>query len=1108
MTKLNQAQRQATEYISGPLLVLAGPGTGKTQLLSSKVAYILEHTDLSPDNILCITFTEAGAENMRQRLFNIIGKTANQLHIHTYHAFGADLLSAYRNYSPTTNRELNTPIDNVSRYKIILDLKSKLPYSDILASNSNRIPDILSAIDAVKSARLTADDLKKIAEDNLSQTTKINSKINPILKKLIPRMPLNQAVKEVYQPLLDLFKTHLKPHKICQNIEPEINFFARDLNQILEANEKLEKPKLTPLTNWKNSTFEVDQDGNYRLKNFIPNQKLLSLSNIMADYQSTLEKQGLFDFSDMIEEAIKILKADTGFRLTLTERYQYILLDEFQDTNPSQFELIRLLTNYDNPAIMAVGDDDQAIFAFQGANASNLLDFQTHYNAKVITLTENYRSTSEILNLSYHIAEQIEDSFAKKGQIAKRLISKRESDLLTTIPQNLKSSSYISRHEFISSAEEYNFVAEQTKHLIESGVKPSEIAIIAPKHKYIAPLLPYLKKYPELPLSYEKRENLLEDPKTKQLFTLAKFVHQIASGKSGFDQILEIFALPFWEIDFSQIINLSLNLDRNSTKLSSLDPFLKHPDPKIKSVAELLTKLAQASYTAPLELFINYLIGAEAPDPHQPQLKSPFLNFYAQNSDEDHLFEVYNNLLVLRENLKSYSKNTSLGLPDLIQFIEDYTIAKEAIISTSPYQESENAIQIMTAHKSKGLEFDHVFLIATDDLAWGKAKGNNTTFTFPKNLTHIRHTGATEDERLRLFFVAITRARLSLTITNARKDFSGKNPARLAYLEEYDQGDDSFSPFLPNPKITKHSSSLEKSQILNDLKTNWITSYQKDLNSNARATIQQKLTSTPLTATKITSFIDIAYAGPLSFYRNLLLPTPPLPDPKISFGNLLHATFEYITKHHTSHEAALKFINETAELLPLNPEDRIKVQNEAVIALGHILNKFQDLLYSPHARAEVNLSHEKIFINQEIPITGKIDHLQIDETNKTITIYDFKTGLFHPEKWEKHATLFKYTLQLGFYKLLLNNSPTYKNYTITEGHILFVTPDHEGKVYDKTYLFNQKDEAELINLISAIHHQLQSLNFLDDPDLKIEPDPKYNLKDIKSFIALLIDKNK
>ena len=119
---------------------------------------------------------------------------------------------------------------------------------------------------------------------------------------------------------------------------------------------------------------------------------------------------------------------------------------------------------------------------------------------------------------------------------------------------------------------------------------------------------------------------------------------------------------------------------------------------------------------------------------------------------------------------------------------------------------------------------------------------------------------------------------------------------------------------------------------------------------------------------------------------------------------------------------------------------------------------------------------------------GKIDHILIDEGAKKIEIYDFKTGGYHKEKWRSHATLYKYMLQLGFYKLLLNNSPVYKKYKIERAHILFVTPDRDGEVYDKVYEFNEKDEEELISLIKKVYAEISSLDFIGDSDLFLLPD--------------------
>ena len=117
--KLNAKQKEAVEYLEGPLLVLAGPGTGKTQLLSEKVAYILKSTDALPSNILCLTFTESGASNMRERLKSTIGNDATKININTYHAFGQDILAQYRNFAPDYDRKIDSAIDDVTKYKII-----------------------------------------------------------------------------------------------------------------------------------------------------------------------------------------------------------------------------------------------------------------------------------------------------------------------------------------------------------------------------------------------------------------------------------------------------------------------------------------------------------------------------------------------------------------------------------------------------------------------------------------------------------------------------------------------------------------------------------------------------------------------------------------------------------------------------------------------------------------------------------------------------------------------------------------------------------------------------------------------------------------------------
>ena len=1069
MANLNSAQKEAVEYLSGPLLVLAGPGTGKTQLLSAKVEYILKNTDTNPENILCLTFTEAGASNMRSRLLSMVGPGASSVNIHTYHAFGSDLLAQYKNYATEFSRNLDAPIDTVTQYKIIKNIQDALPAMDIMKTAN--VSDIIDAIASAKSARLSASDLSKIASYNEKSSTGLNEKASLILKKLVPRMKFDKALEEVYQPLLEALAEFTSPDPIVKNIEPEANFLVRELNDLLEAERGKEKPSVSPLTKWKNANFELDDAGNYRLKNVVANKKLASLANIMKKYDDELRKDGLFDFADMIEEATRVLKEDTGFRLTLSERYQYILLDEFQDTNPSQFELIRLLTDYENPIIMAVGDDDQAIFAFQGANASNLLDFQRAYNAKIVTLTENYRSTQEILDSSYKVAQKIADSFAKNHNIEKRLRANRISK------------TKIARHEFLSSDLEYHWVAEKIHDLISRGEPQSEIAIITPKHKYIAPLLPYLKAYPEINVAYEKRENILDDPKIRELATLSRFIQETADGKNATYRLLEIFSFPYWEIP--PVTAISALSSR-----PSLEDLANSENENLSAAATFLAELVAKSFETPLEQLLDKILNYK------------FLAYYTKDSYSE--FKLYENLSVLREAIKSHTKEQNPKLKDFINFLDDYEAAGEAILNTSPYQDGTNSVQIMTAHKSKGLEFKHVFLVATDNLSWGKSKGNNNLLTLPKNLIQIRHTGITDDERLRLFFVAITRAKETLTITNSIKDYSGKTPARLEYLEEHDSEDGPVSPLLPNQKIIVHDKDIPDDLKIDSLEKQWLATYEV-LTPDLEPLLKKRVENLRLSATDLTSFIDIIYSGPMEFYRRRILKAPPDPaTEQIIFGNLIHATFEAVTNQNLDELQALAFYEQELETTPVSDAEKAILLEKGKASLPISLKTFHDILHHPGARAEVNLASEHLMLDK-IPLTGKIDHLNIDENEKTIEIYDFKTGNYHPEKWDAHPTLYKYKLQLEFYKLLLNLSPTYRKYEVKIGHILFVTPDRlDGKVYDKPYDYSEKSATELKTLIKSLYAHIEALDFLSETSpLNLYPDKSRTLRDIKNFIAML-----
>lgn len=1094
---LNKEQREAVEYLDGPLLVLAGPGTGKTQLLSAKVAYILENTDTNPENILCLTFTESGASNMRERLGSMVGKAASSVNIFTYHAFGSNILERYKNYAEDFNRELDNVIDGVTQYKYVREIQDGLAATNIL--KTTKVNDLIETIGHAKSARLSADDLAKIATRNIADSEKISAASTEILENLKPRMKYELAVAEVYQPLLETLSEYTSSEPIVGNVEPSANGLVRELAEIIETESTKDKPSVSPLTKWKNQRFERDSMGNYRLKDYIANKKLAALSEVMHTYEEKLRSEGMFDFADMIEEAIRALREDRGFRLSLSEIFQYILLDEFQDTNPSQFELIKLLTDYESPCVMAVGDDDQAIFEFQGANASNLLDYQDHYGAKVITLLNNYRSTSEILAFSHRVAEQVGDSFAKHHGVAKVLRS-----MFELLGKKQPVECQIERHEFSVASDEYYWVAERIRNLIDSGENPDEIAVIAPKHKHLTPLLPYLKNQ-NINIAYEKKSNLLEDPKIHELIVVAEFANDLANEKQPGHRLLEILSFPWLEIDTLQALEVAHNAKKSEKSL--LEYLRESEDTKLQRIAQWIADLAMQSFEAPLELWLDYLIGArELNDFH-----SPYLAYYEAHGSKSEVFEFYENLNALKNTVVQHTQNQNPRLADFINMIHDYEEADASIINTSPYRDAEHSVQLMSAHKSKGLEFKWVFMIAVDELAWGKAKGNNNMFSLPSNLSQIRHTGVTDDEKLRLLFVAITRAKEHLVMTNSVQDFSEKQVARLGYLDEVrdEKAEIQISPYLPEgtQEIHTHYDEFDEETRLSELRQDWIASYQV-LTPDLKLLLQARLANYRLTATDLTSFIDIIYAGPQAVYKSRVLSAPDEPlTMQLAYGNLIHSTLEQITNQGADQAAALKHFREKAAEVPLQAREIRELQEKGEASLKIVLEEFQDILRADGAKGEVNLSSEHLSFD-DVPVTGKIDYINIDRTAKTIEVYDFKTGNYHESKWQSHPTLYKYALQLEFYKLLLSLSPSYRNYKVTKGHILFVSPDVEGKVYDKIYEYDDASAKELRMLAKVIYRQITSLEFIENPEINIPGDKRNTLKDIRVFVEKLLGQAK
>ncbi len=1088
---LNPRQRQAVETVDGPVLVIAGPGTGKTQLLGVRVAHILKRTDTLPQNILCLTFTESGAQNMRERLTRFIGQDAYNVNIGTYHSFGGDLIRRFPEAFAETR--LQAAADELTKRQILREIVENLSYGDPLKQTRHHLGDLISTVSEVKRALLSADDLRAIARENAVFIASASGEVQTILGSMA-RLP-GSAAKAIplFQNIYEAIAGLVPPEPAHPHFGSVGNIAVVELQTALQAAE--EAGKSTPLTSWKNKWLAKDTDNAYIFGGALENRRIESLANVFEQYQAALAAQGWYDFDDMILRAIQALEDNADLRYSLQEQYLYILLDEFQDTNAAQLRLVQLLSdnpvNEGRPNVLAVGDDDQAIYAFQGAQYSNMLDFHAMYrDVQVVNLTDNYRSSKDILTTARNIATQIDARLEKH-------FDDMSKDLQAANPK-LPDRAQLVRHEFQSDVAQYDWIAKQIKQLVEQGTSPSEIAVLAPKHRQLEPLVPYLAEL-GVPMRYEKRENILEAPVVKQLLTMSKLVLALAAHDEHAADALwpQVLSFDFWRLPVADIWQLSwqVNDAPRDDKLTWSKALLASDKPQFRRAGTLLLSLAGRVELETCEQMLDFLIGTDSVTAHETgdhaTVRSPLREFYTgtevQHTNPELFYDTISHLTVLRAKLRDYeaTHDGALTLQELIAFVEMYEAAEERMLNTSPYNQQADAVQLMTVFKAKGLEFEHVFLPSLQDDVWGSAsRGNSNKLTLPANLTPIRHAGATDDERLRILFVAVTRAKSGLHLTSFARTYTGKQTRHLKYLDEQEQEDGSFRSMVLPDYAQAVLPSDHHAPTLASLELNWRQRHVQAAGQvDLRGLLGSRLENYQLSPTHLTKFIDLEYGGPEIFFFDVLLRFPQAPTANSQFGNAIHETLEWVQHQVAHNQGELPITDQvlvhfethmqTCKLTPAQLKLELERGRKALAAyLKHRGNRFKVT-----DKAEHNFKHEGVFVGQA-HMAGKIDRMEIDTANKTIVVVDYKTGKPH-SKWGSQPKLHRYQLQLYCYKLLIEGSRTYRGYTVTGGRIEFIEPDADGHIHTLELAFSDDEVARVKRLIQALWQHVQELTLPD-----------------------------
>ncbi|MCL2451350.1 ATP-dependent helicase [Candidatus Saccharibacteria bacterium] len=1072
----NEAQAAAINQIDGSLMIIAGPGTGKTQLLALRVANILKKTDTDPRSILCLTFTESAAANMTERLSQIIGSDAYKVAIHTFHSFGSEIISRHPEYF--YGGALFRPADELMTLAVLNEILESLPHNNPLATTMNGrwtyLGELARVISDFKKAGLAPDEIRELLAQNLA----FCANITPTLRRVFAGKIVAATCDAAAELMDEAEKAVAETPRLAFSAEPTLaEVFGSSLRRALDETKTTNKTK--PLTEWKKTWTVKNPRGDLILKDDKLSQKLLLAAEVYAKYMDEMPRRGLYDFDDMILRVITAIEQNPDLKSELQETFQYVLVDEFQDTNDAQMRLLHLLTDYDTePNLMVVGDDDQAIYRFQGADISNIQQFAVRFpNLTVVSLSENYRSGEAILDLARRAAAQISERLLGADGSTKKLIKKVEH------------SAKVRRVSAATRQAESAFVAGEIRRLIDAKTNPETIAVIARNHRQLESLLPFLAEQ-NLAVDYERRRDVLSSEPIRQLIHLSLVVEAISRGVTAIvDEYLpQVLAHPAWNIPPAELWRISLTA--HDKKLGWLDVLAT--DKKSAPLADWLQTTAQLAQNEPLEIILDKLIGSDQTLLQDPglapnrqtvddeakrggdgileemfgQIHSPLYNYFFSAEALDREPESYLNFLAdlttLRDHLRDWRPNKSLRLIDFLDFVREIDELGKPLTSNFTLA-TKARIKLLTAHKAKGSEFDHVFIIGANSEIWGsKTRTRGSLLGWPHNMP-FRLSGDNDDERLRLLFVALTRARKYLTMTSAETD--GDKP--LLPLE--------YTLDLETEKLPPRGIATAAEQ----LSVSWHAPLAT-VDDNLRDLLSDRLANYKISASHFGTFIDVMGGGPEEFLLKYLLRFPTARSPQAIFGTAIHTALQWAHTHLAAAQQTkpLEDVIGDFENILMNAELSLSHQKfylkKGVDALNVFLPEHTKT-FTPQQKTEQHFDA----VVGEMRLTGLIDLIDIDKKKKKLVLIDYKTGKA-PRGWRgqsdyEKVKLHGYRHQLMFYKLLIENSREFAGWSAEKGVLKFVEP-LDGQLVKLELDFDEKEMAEFIKLLKKVWLRIMTLD--------------------------------
>lgn len=613
---LNEPQREAVYYTEGPLLILAGAGSGKTRVLTHRIAYLIEEKGVNPWNILAITFTNKAAGEMRERVDRLVGFGSESIWVSTFHSMCVRILR---------------------RHISLLGYDTNFTIYD-------------------------ADDQKTLMKD------------------------------------------------VCKLLQIDTKIYKE--RALLAAVSHAKNELVTP------EEFRLNAGGDFSQR---------KIAEVYEEYEKQLKANNALDFDDLLIKTVQLFQTQADVLEYYQERFRYIMVDEYQDTNTVQFELVRLLASkYRN--LCVVGDDDQSIYKFRGANIKNILNFEQYFeDAKVIKLEQNYRSTSNILNAA--------------NAVIRNNAGRKDKTLWTDNGEGEK----IQFRQFDSAYDEAEYIVDDIRKRVREKEYSYHDNVILYRtnaqsrmfeEKFVTANIPYKivgginfyarREIKDL-LAYLKTvDNGKDDLAVRRIINVPKR----GIGLTSINRVQDYAAaynIGFY--DALRAVDLIPNIGRGASKLESFVALIEHfkTDAEDMSISDLLKEIIEET---------GYIESLQAEDMVEAETR-------IENIDE-----LLSKVAAYEEDCEDRNEPASLS-----GFLEEVAL----VADIDSLDEDTDYVVLMTLHSAKGLEFPNVYLAGMED------------GLFPSYMTITADDPEEVEEERRLCYVGITRAEKELTLTCARR---------------------------------------------------------------------------------------------------------------------------------------------------------------------------------------------------------------------------------------------------------------------------------------------------------------------------------------------------